>query len=232
MEKNPRKYEYLLFDLDNTLMDFTAGEKTALFQTMEELSIPLSEADYQRYLAINKAAWSRFEAGELDSHAVQRVRFEDFAAYLGFDASQGEGMNARYVVNLGQQAILLPGVMEMLTRLSQRYRLAIATNGLTLVQRARLKKSGFLPLLSAVFISQEMGVQKPDQAYYEYIFAAFSDRAREKYLMIGDSLPADITGGINAGIDTCWYHPAGTVVPEIAPTYTVKSFEELMALLL
>jgi YjjG family noncanonical pyrimidine nucleotidase len=232
LEKTPRKYQYLLFDLDNTLMDFTAGEKTALFQTMEELSVPIGEKEYQQYLAINKAAWDRFEAGELDSRAVQRVRFEDFAAYLGFDPSQGEGMNARYVVNLGEQAILLPGAMEMLTRLAERYQLAVATNGLTLVQRARLKKSGFLPLLSGVFISQEMGVQKPHQAYFEAIFAAFADGAREKYLMIGDSLPADITGGINAGIDTLWYHPAGTVTPEITPTYTVRNYEEMMALLL
>lgn len=232
MKKTPRTYEYLLFDIDNTLMDFTAGEKTALFQTMEELSVPIGEADYLQYLAINKAAWTRFEAGELDSLAVQRVRFEDFATHLKLDAARGEGMNARYVENLGEQAILLPGAMEMLTRLQARYKLAVATNGLTLVQRARLKKSGLLPLLAGVFISQEMGVQKPHPAYFEAIFAAFADGAREKYLMIGDSLPADITGGINAGIDTLWYHPAGTVETDLSPTYTVASFDELMALLL
>ena len=232
MKNSPRNYEYLLFDIDNTLMDFTAGEKTALFQTMEEMGSPITEADYLKYLEVNRAAWARFEAGELDSHAVQRVRFEDFTAHLGRDRADGAGMNARYVENLGEQAILLAGAMEMLTKLSRRYKLAVATNGLTLVQRARLQKSGFLPLLSGVFISQEMGLQKPDKAYYESIFRTFGDEAREKYLMIGDSLPADIMGGINAGIDTLWYHPAGTITPEIAPTYTVKSFDEMLALLL
>ena len=227
-----RAYEYLLFDIDNTLMDFTLGEKTALFQTMEELGIPISEADYHAYLAVNRAAWIRFEAGELDSKAVQRVRFEDFAAHLKRDTAQGPAMNARYVENLGQQAILLPGAVEMLTRLSHRYKLAVATNGLTLVQRARLQKSGLLPLMSGVFISQEMGVQKPDKAYYESIFRAIGDSAREKYLMIGDSLPADITGGINAGIDTLWYHPAGEEEPRVLPTYTVRSFDEIIELLL
>lgn len=231
LEKNPRKYEYLLFDIDNTLMDFTAGEKTALFQTMEELSVPISEADYLQYLVLNKAAWARFEAGELDSRAVQRVRFENFAAHLGFDPARGEGMNARYVVNLGEQAIMLPGAIDMLTALKERYRLAVATNGLTLVQRARLQKSGLHSLLSGVFISQEMGVQKPDKAYFEHIFDSFGEPAREKYLMIGDSLSADIAGGVNAGIDTCWYHPVGTTTPEIEPTYTVRDFDELLALL-
>ena len=120
----------------------------------------------------------------------------------------------------------------MLTQLSARYKLAIATNGLTLVQRARLKKSGFLPLLSGVFISQEMGVQKPHRAYYESIFAFFGDTAREKYLMIGDSLSADIAGGYNAGIDTCWYHPAGAEEANPQPTYTVRGFDELLELLL
>lgn len=232
MNATPRTYEYLLFDIDNTLMDFTAGEKTALFQTMEEMGISISECDYEAYLQINQAAWARFETGELDSVAVQRVRFEDYAAHLGRDASHGAAMNARYVQNLGEQAILLEGAAEMLERLAERYRLAVATNGLTLVQRARLKKSGILPLLSGVFISQEMGVQKPDRAYFEHIFAAYGDSARGKYLMIGDSLRADIAGGVNAGIDTCWYVPAGAENATPQPTYTVSSFDELMGLLL
>jgi len=141
-------------------------------------------------------------------------------------------MNARYVENLGQQAILLKGAMDMLTQLSRRYQLAVASNGLTLVQRARLQKSGLLPLLREVFISQEMGVPKPDKAYYEYIFEEFGDASREKYLMIGDSLSADITGGVNAGIDTCWYHPAGIEQVSPQPTYTVRGYDELLELLL
>jgi len=72
LNTNPRTYEYLLFDIDNTLMDFTAGEKTALFQSMEEMGVPITEADYQRYLEINRAAWARFETGELDSKAVHK----------------------------------------------------------------------------------------------------------------------------------------------------------------
>ena len=232
MNTKPRKYEYLLFDIDNTLMDFTAGEKTALFQSMEEMGVPITEADYQRYLEINRAAWARFETGELDSKAVQRVRFEDYAIHLGVPAEQGTALNAHYVENLGQQAILLPGAMEMLETLSKRYKLAVATNGLTLVQRARLQKSGFLPMLGGVFISQEMGVQKPDKAYYDYIFNSFGDADRAKYLMIGDSLSADIAGGVNAGIDTCWYRPTGAGEPLIRPTYTVDGFDELLSLLL
>ena len=232
LTKSAKAYEYLLFDLDNTLMDFTAGEKAALFQTMDEMGISISEADYRMYLTINRAAWSRFEAGELDSKAVQRVRFEDYARYLGHDAAQGVGMNAQYVENLGQQAILFDGALEMLERLSRRYKLAVATNGLTLVQRARLAKSGFLPLLSGVFISQEMGIQKPHRGYYESIFAFYGDTARKKYLMIGDSLSADIAGGVNAGIDTCWFHPVGAEESHPTPTYTVRGFDELTELLL
>ena len=229
----PKKYEYLLFDIDNTIMDFTEGEKTALFLTMEEFGISLAQTDYQKYLAVNKAAWSRFEAGELDSIDVQRVRFEDFAAHLGRDVAQATDMNARYVENLGEQAILFDGAAELLERLSRRYQLAIATNGLSLVQRARLAKAGILPLFRGVFISQEMRVPKPDKAYFELIFAFFGDEAREKYLMIGDSLSADIQGGINAGIDTCWYRPAGETLPiDIAPTYTIDGYAELLALLL
>ncbi len=141
-------------------------------------------------------------------------------------------MNARYVENLGQHAIMLDGAMELLMQLSRNYKLAVATNGLTQVQRARLVKSGILPLFSGVFISQEMGVQKPDKAFFDSIFAYYGDDAREKYLMIGDSLSADIQGGINAGIDTCWYRPTGVALPGvIVPTYTIGGLAELLALL-
>ena len=232
MNRNKR-YEYLLFDIDNTLMDFSAGEKTALFQTMEELGISISEADYHKYLEVNREAWLRFEEGLLDSKSVQRERFEAFAAHLGRDVAEGQALNDRYVVNLGMQAILMDGVTQMLEQLSGRYRLAVATNGLTLVQRERLRRSGFLPLLEKVFISQEMGVQKPHKAYYDHILNAFGTDHRESFLMIGDSFSADIQGGINAGIDTCWYQNTGAEPDaNILPTYTVRGYDELLDLLL
>lgn len=228
-----KRYQYLLFDIDNTLMDFSAGEKTALYQTMEELGIAIGEADYHKYLEVNREAWLRFEAGELDSKSVQRERFEAFAAHLGRDRREGQQLNDRYVVNLGMQAILMEGSMELLLQLREHYKLAVATNGLTLVQRERLKRSGFLPLLDRVFISQEMGVQKPHKAYFDHIFSAFGSEERGEYLMIGDSLSADIQGGINAGIDTCWLQNPGAAPDEnIQPTYTIRGYDELLALLL
>lgn len=233
MANTLRDYEYLLFDIDNTLMDFSAGEKAALFQTMEERGTPITDADHQKYLAINVGAWGRFEQGLVDSKTVQRIRFEEFLAYRNQDPAYAQEVNDHYVVNLGQQAILLDGAEEMLRRLKERYRLAVVTNGLHLVQRARLTKSGLLPLLDGVFISQEMGVPKPSREYFDAVLASFGDGVRDKYLIIGDSLSADIQGGINAGIDTCWLRPAGAEARAgISPTYTVHNFGELLALLL
>ena len=232
MANTLKTYEYLLFDIDNTLMDFSAGEKAALFQTMEELGTPISGADHLKYTQINADVWGRFELGLLDSRGVQRVRFEEFAAHLKRDPAEAQALNDRYVENLGRQAILLAGAADMLRRLKERYRIAAVTNGLHLVQRARLERSGLLPLLDGVFISQEMGVQKPSREYFDAVLAAFGDGDRAKYLVIGDSLSADIQGGVNAGIDTCWFNPKGAEQGEIQPTYTAGSFEELLALLL
>ena len=233
MANTLRNYEYLLFDIDNTLMDFSAGEKAALYQTMEERGVPISDADHRKYLEINAGVWGKFERGLLDSKAVQRVRFEEFLAYRNQDVSLAQAVNDHYVENLGKQAILLPGAADMLRRMKSRYRLAVVTNGLHLVQRARLMRSGLLPLLDGVFISQEMGVQKPSRAYFDAVIASFGDGTKEKYLIIGDSLSADIMGGINAGIDTCWFRPAGAETSaEIVPTYSVRGYGELKALLL
>ena len=232
LNETTRKYEYLLFDIDNTLMDFSAGEKIALYQTMAELGSPISDEEHQAYLAINAGVWARFEQGLLDSKTVQRLRFEQFLEYLRQDPARAQSVNDHYVENLGKQAVVMDGAMDMLRRVKAHYRLAVVTNGLHLVQRSRLERSGFLPLLDGVFISQEMGVQKPTKAYYDYIFAAFDDADRAKYLMIGDSLSADIAGGVNAGIDTCWYRPFGAGESHILPTYTVDGFDELLELLL
>lgn len=233
MNDTTRHYKYLLFDIDNTLMDFSAGEKAALYQTFEELGSPLSDEEHQAYLAINAGAWSRFEQGLLDSKTVQRVRFEQFLEYRRQDPARAQAVNDHYVENLGKQAVVMDGALEMLRHVKERYRLAVVTNGLHLVQRARLDRSGFLPLLDGVFISQEMGVQKPTKAYFDAVFAAFGSGDPRHYLIIGDSLSADIQGGINAGIDTCWFRPAGMEPrADIVPTYTVRGYDELLALLL
>ena len=228
-----QRYQFLLFDIDNTLMDFNAGEKIALFQTMVEFGAPIQDEEYHAYLAINQAQWAKFEQGLLDSKAVQRLRFEEFAAYLGRDRGEGDALNARYVENLGRQAILMQGAMDLILQLHERYQIAVVTNGLTLVQRERLKRSGFLPHLDGVFISQEMGVQKPSAAYFDYVLRGLSGAERTNCLIIGDSLSADILGGINAGIDTCWLRLAGAEPrADITPTYTVSDYTALLELLL
>ena len=228
----PLRYEYLLFDLDNTLMDFHAGEKVALFQTLQERGIPTDEQVYDAYHRINQEAWGRFELGQLNSLSVQRVRFEAFLEHLGQNPAGADALNADYVEKLALQAIPYDGARELLQRLKGRYRIAAATNGLTLVQRKRLERTGFDTLFDALFISQEMGLQKPDKAYFDYMLARFGDGDKRKYLMIGDSLTADVQGGINAGIDTCWLPPAGAKPREdIEPTYVANGFDELLRLL-
>ena len=228
-----KRYQYLLFDIDNTLMDFSAGEKAALYQTMAELGSPLSDAEYRAYLEINAGVWALFEQGLYDSITVQRLRFEQFLEYLRQDPARAQTVNDHYVKNLGKQAVVMDGALEMLRRVREQYRLAVVTNGLHLVQRARLERSGFLPLLDGVFISQEMGVQKPAKAYFDVVLAAFGDGDPSKYLIVGDSLTADIQGGIHAGIDTCWFRPAGMEPrADIVPTFTVRGYDELLALLL
>lgn len=233
MNQNARNYEYLLFDIDNTLMDFSAGEKVALFQTMEALGRPLLDADYRSYLSINERIWTKFEQGLLDSKTVQRLRFEQFLSYLNRDPADAQAVNDRYVENLGKQAVVMDGAMDMLRRVKTKYKLAVVTNGLRLVQRARLERSGFLPLLDGVFISQEMGVQKPTKAYFDAVLGAFGSGDPADYLVIGDSLSADIQGGINAGIDTCWFRPADMEPrADVQPTYTVEGYPALLELLL
>ena len=116
-------------------------------------------------------------------------------------------------------------------QLADQYHLSIVTNGIADVQHPRLEKSSLLTYIKAVFVSEEVGSQKPEPSFFEHIFDKLSIRNKSEAIIIGDSLTADITGGINAGIDTCWYNPQGVRnTTQIRPTYEVSSYDQLLDL--
>ena len=215
-------------------MDFYNSEKNALIQTMKDMSIKITSSDHQKYREISQLLWEKFEKGLINSASLQRKRFELFAEYLHIDIAKAPLINERYVRNLSHQVIMQSGALEMVQKLKRWYKIAVITNGLYKVQRERLKRSGLQQMLDGVFISQEMGVRKPCKEFFMMVMDAFYDHDRDKYLIIGDSITADISGGINAGMDTCWYNPTHKKVQDIefSATYNIDGFDDLMALLL
>ena len=224
-------YEFLFFDLDDTLLDFPACERGALREALASYGVEMTPALQARYSEINDSKWKLFERGQIDRRTVQLSRFSDFFVEFGLPLSPTE-FNARYLDALSRQAFLINGAVELLTALAPRYRLFSASNGVARVQESRLRLAGLDGFFEQRFNSETIGVQKPERGFFQACFAAIDGFAPERALLIGDSLTSDIQGGVNAGIDTCWFNPAGRPLTGPAtPRYEIRSLAELTTIL-
>ncbi|MDV6376959.1 YjjG family noncanonical pyrimidine nucleotidase [Sporosarcina sp. GW1-11] len=219
-------YELLLFDLDDTLFDFAETEKHALGNTFTTFGLPNGLATYRdSYRAISAVIWDDLEQGRITLEELKVERFRQLFAQhnLQIDASH---FGELYIENLGRESHLIDGVEEMLSGLAD-YRLAVLTNGFTLAQHARIAGSPLRDTFEAVIASEETGFKKPQPEIFDYAFNKLGITDPSRVLMIGDSLTSDIQGGMNAGIDTCWFNPNRKPNnTAIQPTYEIHSWEE------
>lgn len=220
-----KKYSTILFDADETLLDFPACEKAALCSVCDKFGIAFSEEVRATFSAFNLALWKQLEKGLITRDLIKIRRFEQLAEHFSLAANPKE-MAVYYVHMLSTFAFLLDGADKLCERLSKEHKLYIVTNGIGTVQQNRLAKSGLLPYFSEVFISENIGSQKPSKEFFDFVFENIPEKDKSRIIIVGDSMTSDILGGINAGIDTCFFNPWGR--EEIyKPTYTAKSFEEL-----
>lgn len=224
-------YKFLLLDLDHTLLDFDAAEDVALTQLLEEGVADIqSYKDY--YLPMNKALWKNLEQKKISKKDLVNTRFSRLFAHFGLE-KDGDLLAQRYQFYLAQQGQTISGAHELLDSLIKRdYELYAATNGITAIQMGRLAQSGLTPYFNQVFISEQLQTQKLEALLYEKIGQKILGFSKEKTVMIGDSLTADIQGGNNAGIDTIWYNPHRLENhTQARPTYEVSSYQSLLACL-
>lgn len=222
-------YKFLLFDLDHTLLDFDAAEDVALTQLLKEEGVTDIQAYKDYYVPMNKALWKDLEQKKITKSDLVNTRFSKLFEHFGIE-KDGTYLANRYQFYLAQQGQVFSGAIELLDNLIERgYELYAATNGITAIQTGRLAQSSLAPYFNQVFISEQLQTQKPDALFYEKIGQKIPGFSKEKVLMIGDSLTADIQGGNNAGIDTIWYNPHHLENKTLAqPTYEVDSYKALL----
>ncbi len=222
-------YRHLFFDLDGTLMDFDEAEKRAFHYMASSLSIPITENSYQLYAECNLACWKEFEQGLITVEELTLKRFMMFqkASKLTFNAKEA---STTYEHQLSGQGILYPESLPLLTELqTKNVTLHLASNGISHVQRGRLAASNLSRFFDEIFISTEIGFQKPDPQFFEYMLNTLQADRRE-CLMIGDSLSSDIQGSLASNIDCIWLNPKNQE-PHYTPTYMIGALNELLPLL-
>ncbi len=224
-------YEWLLLDADGTLFDYDAAERQALTKTWNEFGLRFAPEVLTTYRQINARLWREFERGEIASEQLKVERFTRLfdSREIPIWGDEPERFAVQYLHNLGMCTDLIDGAEVVLRALAPRVNLALITNGLTLVQRSRLVKSGLAPLFRAVVISEEEGVAKPDPRIFEIALARMGHPDKETVLMVGDSLSSDMLGAACSGIDTCWFNPVGRPRdPQIDVTYEIRTLDELL----
>lgn len=223
--------EFLFLDLDDTILDFHKAEYIAIGKTLQSFGLEPTEQVRARYSAINKAHWERLERKELTREQVLVGRFEVLFREYGIEADPVQCAR-RYEDFLSVGHYFLPGAPEALERLSKKYKLYLASNGTAKVQAGRLKSANISHYFQEIFVSQEIGANKPDLKYFEVCFARIPGFDRKRAMIVGDSLTSDILGGKNAGIATCWVNPnKKPPSADITPDYEISGIDALEALL-
>lgn len=222
--------EFLFLDLDDTILDFHKAERLAVSKTIRDFGVEPTEEILSRYHVINKAHWERLERGEITREEVLVNRFAVLFRELGKDVDPTACARA-YEGNLSQGHYFLPGAEEAVKSLHEKYRLFLASNGTARVQQGRLTSAGLYPYFEKVFISQEIGFNKPSREYFDACFARIPGFEPGKAIMVGDSLTSDVLGGINAGLTTVWVNPEGKPWGSIRPDYEIKALSQLEELL-
>lgn len=205
----------ILWDVDGTLLDFIAAEKAAIKTLFGEFNLgQCSDEMIKRYSEINKTYWQRLERGEITKQEVLVGRFKEFFKSEGIDISVVEEFNSLYQLRLGDTIVYHDDSLEIIKSLQGRVRQYVVSNGTVEAQSKKLRLSGLGELVDGIFLSEHIGMEKPNIEFFDKVLEEIKPADRSSILIVGDSLTSDIQGGNNAGIVTCWYNPLGDKAPD------------------
>lgn len=202
-----KKYRFILWDIDDTLIDFKASESAALHNCFLEEGVEITEEDIKVYSKINQDYWKLLEEGKVVKSEMLVQRFTDFITYLQAPQISGEVINEKYQLALGDYVVMYEDGLNICRKLQGQKKQYAVTNGTIVAQQKKLKKTGLGDIFDGVFISDEVGYQKPDIRFFQHCFTEIPEFELEEAIIIGDSLTSDMKGGNVAGIDCCWFNP-------------------------
>ncbi len=227
------KFTTILWDLDQTILDFARSQDYALRYTFRQFGMETEDETVAVYAAINDEYWKRMERGEITKTEVVLGRFTTLFQRMGISTIRPEEFNDIYQDALGDVFFFQDEADKIIMQLKERgFRQYIVTNGVNRTQAKKIKLSGLDRMVDGVFVSELMGYPKPRKEYFDACFERLNGVSREECLLVGDSITSDMQGGVNAGIPVCWYHPAGTTdCSGLTIDYEIQDLHDLFKIL-
>lgn len=220
----------ILWDVDGTLLDFHAAEYAAVKSLFAEFGFGKCSDDMiARYSEINDSFWKRLERGEITKAQVLIGRFEQFFSEYGISTERVYEFNEKYQLRLGDTIVYCDDSYNIVKSLKGEVRQYAVSNGTVAAQTKKMKRSGFGELLDGVFLSENIGIEKPNVGFFKKVFEEIQPVDKSKTIIVGDSLTSDMQGGINAGIKTCLYAPNEmSVSKNMNIDYTISDLHEIL----
>lgn len=226
------KYKYVLFDADATLLDFKKSEHEAVIDVLNKFELPVSEEIIKKYSSINDEHWKMLERGEIEKNKLYASRWARLCEFYSFDRDF-QAMSDFYTETLATKSYLMDGALEICEKLYGKVDLYIVTNGKKSVQDGRFDPSPLAPMFLGVFVSEELGYEKPRIEFFDIVESRIPGFDKSKAIIIGDSLTSDMQGGINAGIATCWFNKDKKPQPVgMKLDYVVNTLSEIESIIL
>lgn len=225
--------KYVLWDIDGTLINFSLAEASAMRTCFQKYNIgECTEEQLKVYREINDKYWKKLETGELSKKEVLEGRFNEFFSLYNIDTSIVPEFNMDYLKSTGDFVFYTTNAEKVVKSLKSKYKQYAATNGTVIAQTKKLSNSGLDNILDGVFISEQMGFNKPSKEFFDTVFTSIGSNNPNEYMIVGDSLTSDILGGKNAGIKTCWYNPKHKQNNiDYTPNYEIDDLEEVLNIL-
>lgn len=223
-----RKINWIVFDADDTLLDFKSAQKNAFTKMLAKLGLKDEGDYYHTYTRLNSGLWRALEKGEMQKAELIDKRFGLFCQHYNLQGLDKK-MKDLYEEELSKRGELIPGAWDLLEELSKSYPLALASNGILSIQRGRFRASGIRPFFKEIIVSEETGFEKPHKGFFDFMMRKIGQSDPKKILFIGDGLNSDMLGALNYGLISCWYNP-NKEHGRLKVDYSVQSLEQIPAL--
>ena len=223
----------ILWDIDGTILNFHRSAENSLKNTFKKFGYgEITDELLHMYEEINDVYWCKLEKGEIIKEKLLVERFVEFFTKIGVETTRVVEFNQAYLNGLLDTVVFMPEAYETVKKLHPEYKQYIVTNGVKELQRKKIAKAHIEEFFDGIFISDEIGYEKPHIEFFNYVFDRIPTKNPDEVIIIGDSLTSDIAGGIRAGIHTCWYHPSNEENhSDVKPEFTVTShlaFQEIL----